>query len=63
MVNGRQPSPYQDLTADLIEAAAVLGHTHVVEPDPYRLPPVFEKDIARPAFDLGCLEGEVIRDP
>lgn len=46
-----------------MEAAAVLGYVYAAEPDPYRLPPIFDKDIARPVFDLGCLDGETIREP
>lgn len=60
---GRQPSPYRPLSADLIEAAARLGYVYDDIPDPYRLPPIIDKDIARPVFDLGCLGGAHIPDP
>lgn len=63
VVNGRQPSPYRELPNDFIAAAATLGYVYEVVPDPYRLPPIFDKDTERPAFDLSCLGGAVIRDP
>lgn len=50
VADGRQPSPYRNLPEDLIEAAATLGHVHVIEQDPYQLPPVMDKDIARPVL-------------